>query len=143
VRRSSARNDYEAELQRLGFQVATADHGLACLEVLRGLAPDVIVVEPELLWGGGDGVLAVISDRPALRAVPVLVLTSDCNRAAMYSISQFQISDFLAQPVSPKRLAGRVVRLAFGDQLPLTVESRSSKAIWATRPERELSLSAE
>ncbi|MBI5759780.1 MAG: response regulator [Planctomycetales bacterium] len=123
--------------------MATADHGLECLEVLHRFAPDVIVVEPELLWGGGDGVLAVISDRPAMRHVPVLVLTSDCDRAAMYSISQFQISDFLRQPVSPKRLTGRVVRLAFGDQLPLTAESRLGNAIGAPPPKRELSLCVE
>lgn len=123
VRRSQSRNEYALDLKRHGFDVAIADNGLECLDVLGRFVPDVIVIEPELLWGGGDGVLAVLSDMPELRSVPVLLLTTDCNRTAMYSISQFPISDFWIQPVSAERLTGRVARLALGDQFPLTAES--------------------
>lgn len=131
VRRSRSRNEYALDLKRHGFNVVTADNGLECLDVLGRFVPDVIVIEPELLWGGGDGVLAVISDMPELRSVPVLLLTTDCNRSAMYSISQFSISDFWVHPVSAERLTGRVARLALGDQWPLTAESprRPSKSI--------------
>lgn len=123
VRRSQSRSEYALDLKWHGFEVAIADHGLECLDILGRYVPNVIVIEPELLWGGGDGVLAVISDMPELRSVPVLLLTTDCNRTAMYSIAQFSISDFWVHPVSPERLTGRVTRLALGDRLPLTVES--------------------
>lgn len=131
VRRSQSRSEYALDLKRHGFDVAIADDGLECLDVLGRFVPDVIVIEPELLWGGGDGVLAVLSDMPELRSVPVLLLTTDCNRAAMYSISQFPVSDFWVHPVSPERLTGRVARLALGDQFPLTAESprRASASI--------------
>jgi len=123
VRRSQSRNEYALDLKLHGFDVAIADNGLECLDVLERFVPDVVVIEPELLWGGGDGVLAVISDMPELRSVPVLLLTTDCNRSAMYSISQFPVSDFWIQPVSAERLTGRVARLALGDHWPLTAES--------------------
>jgi CheY-like chemotaxis protein len=123
VRRSQTRSEYALDLKRHGFEVAIADHGLECLDVLGRFAPDVVVIEPELLWGGGDGVLAVLSDMPELRSVPVLLLTTDCNRSAMYSIAQFPVRDFWVHPVSAERLTGRVARLALGDQWPLTAES--------------------
>lgn len=131
VRRSQSRSEYALDLKRHGFNVAMADNGLECLDVLGRFAPDVVVIEPELLWGGGDGVLAVISEMPELRSVRVLVLTTECNRSAMYCISQFPVSDFWIHPVSAERLTGRVARLALGDQWPLTAESprRASASI--------------
>lgn len=123
VRRSQSRSDYEVELTQHGFQVTTADDGIECLDVLRRFTPDVVVVEPELLWGGGDGVVAVLRDKSETRSVPVLVLTTDASRSAVYQISQFSVGDFLMQPVSPERLTGRVARLALGDRGPLTAES--------------------
>jgi len=40
-----------------GYQVETAADGLSCLEKLRHLRPDVLVLDRELPWGGGCGVL--------------------------------------------------------------------------------------
>ena len=54
-------------LRQRGAIVTTASTGLECLERLRDFVPDVLVLDPELLWGGGDGVLAVIHEQPELR----------------------------------------------------------------------------
>lgn len=116
VRRSQSRSDYEIELRQHGFDVTTADDGLASLQALRQFTPDLVIIEPELLWGGGDGVVAALRDNPTTRGVPVLVLTTDSSRSAVYRISQFPIADFLMQPVSADRLIGRVARLALSDQ---------------------------
>ena len=79
--------------------------------MLRFFHPDAIVIEPELLWGGGDGVLAVMTGVPELCDTPVLVLTTDRNRAAIYSISQFAISDYWVHPVPGSILTARLSRL--------------------------------
>ena len=72
-----------------GYQVDVADNGLHCLESLRRLPPDILVVERELLWGGGDGVLACLRESSP-RWPGVVVLTSD----------QLGVSPFkLAHPV--------------------------------------------
>jgi DNA-binding response OmpR family regulator len=61
------------------WQVQTAGGGLECLAKLRQLPPDLLVLDWELPWGGGEGVLALMRENPRLLAVPVLltsVLTS-------------------------------------------------------------------
>lgn len=112
IRRSNSRTEFQQDLNRNGFDVVTADHGLECLRIFHGFSPDVIVIEPELPWGGGDGVLDVIREDPRLCEVPVLVLTTNRNRAAIYSISQFSISDFWVHPIAPWQLTERVSMLA-------------------------------
>ena len=47
---------YSQHLTQRGASVSTARTGLECLEKLMQSVPDVLVLEPELLWGGGDGV---------------------------------------------------------------------------------------
>ena len=62
-------------LSAQGFQVATASDGLDCLEKLRQLSPAVLVLDQELRWGGGVGVLAWLREESAETGV-VVVLTA-------------------------------------------------------------------
>jgi CheY-like chemotaxis protein len=54
--------------------VTTAVDGVDCVSKLRDLRPDLLVLEPALLWGGCDGVLARIREEPDLPLVPILLL---------------------------------------------------------------------
>lgn len=127
ITRSKSRTEFRLDLIRNGFDVVTADNGLECLQSFQSFSPDVIVIEPELLWGGGDGVLDVIREDPVLSEVPVLALTTKCNRTAIYSISQFAISDFWVQPIAPTQLTDRVSML---------VDSEN----WASMPSKHFPL---
>jgi DNA-binding response OmpR family regulator len=112
IRPHPARRDFQVELEHRGFNVVTADDGVSCIEYLHDGVPNVLVVEPELPWGGGDGVLAILRDVPKWRDIPVLVLTSERNRSAIYRISRYVISDFAFQPITTDQLVERVIRLA-------------------------------
>src|SRR5205823_2779004 len=46
-------------LEGSGSAVETAADGLECLSRLRAFRPNLLVLEPELPWGSGEGVLAV------------------------------------------------------------------------------------
>lgn len=74
--------------------------------------PDVLVIEPELPWGGGNGVLEVVHEELEFHDVPVFAISAERSRTAMYQISRFRISDFAIQPVGARQLADRVGRLA-------------------------------
>jgi CheY-like chemotaxis protein len=75
----------DAELRRiydrlssvLGFPVETAANGLECWTKLRALAPDALVVDVEIPWGGGDGVLARLRDDSEAPATPAVFVTGD------------------------------------------------------------------
>ena len=59
------------------YEVAMAASGLECLAKLRDVLPVALVLEWELPWGGGDGVLACMREEPLLRDTPVVIITSD------------------------------------------------------------------
>ncbi len=49
---------YQSFFSNDGHDVEMAADGVQCLESIRQHLPDVLVLEYELPWGGGDGVLA-------------------------------------------------------------------------------------
>lgn len=96
------------ELLRKEFDVVTASDGLKCLARLRERAPDVLVLEPQLPWGGGDGVLAAMRDESDLANVLVMILTECRDRHVLESVAPFAISDYCVKPLSPAHLTTRI-----------------------------------
>jgi len=57
-----------------GFEVEVAADGLQCVEQLRTTSPTVLVLDPEILWGGGDGVLDWLCDEAPLAPFTVFLI---------------------------------------------------------------------
>lgn len=57
------------------FEVDVATDGLDCVAKLREGPFDAILVDEDLLWGGGDGVAAWLSHQ-GLPSLPVVMMTS-------------------------------------------------------------------
>lgn len=57
-----------------GMVLRTARGGVECLDELRRSPPDVLVLDLDLPWGGGDGVLSVMQDDESLAGIPVVLL---------------------------------------------------------------------
>ena len=85
------RQIYARYLTGRGYRVETAADGLECLEKLRRLVPAVLVLDRQLRWGGGDGVLAWLREQRAAAGVPV-VLTAAADGPA-------DVADDLRPPV--------------------------------------------
>ena len=100
---------YHDYLEQRGFQVMTVTSGLECVERLRATDWDVLVMDPSLPWGGGDGVLAMMNEDPGIPSVPVIVLTDARDRSVLYRMAPFRIDDFQTKPLSSKRLAQRIL----------------------------------
>ena len=99
---------YREPLSQNGFEMITALSGLECLARLRERVPDMLVLEPQLPWGGGDGVLAMMGESSALAIIPVMILTSCRDPQVLEAVSRFPISDYQVKPLSPNRLAERL-----------------------------------
>jgi DNA-binding response OmpR family regulator len=99
---------YSEFLSQDGFEVFTASSGLRCIDRLDECNPHVLVLEPQLPWGGGDGVLAMMRRVPDLAAVPVMVLTSCRDPLVLDRVAPFPISDYHVKPLAPDRLAKRI-----------------------------------
>lgn len=64
---------YRQLLTERGYEVETASDGLDCLEKLRRVMPEVLVLDQELRWGGADGVLAWLREERATAGLPVVL----------------------------------------------------------------------
>lgn len=65
----------------LGFRVDTAVDGLECVEILRRSHPNVLVLDANLPWGGGDGVLARMRADASSSRVPVVLVGEQLSPA--------------------------------------------------------------
>ena len=95
-----------------GATVATATTGLECIQALRSFAPDVLVLEAELPWGGGDGVLAVLDEQPGLRPPRVILVSYASDRGLLHRVSRFKVDDYQRKPLTALSLANRISRMS-------------------------------
>ena len=96
-------NYYREGLAPPGFAVVTVTNGLDCLDHLRHWVPDILVLENELPWGGGPGVIALMGEMPDMARVPVVVLFSGQSPAPQPRPSG--VWACLSKPVGPAELA--------------------------------------
>ncbi len=98
-------DSYRGYLEQHGFAVLTATTGLECVQRLRDSGPDVLVLEPSIPWGWGDGVLAMMHEESDVPSLPVIVLTYGCDRSVLYRLAPYRIDDYQVKPMRPRQLA--------------------------------------
>ena len=116
---------YREPLSQKGFELVTAVSGLECVARLREHVPDVLVLEPHMPWGGGDGVLAMMGEVPQLATVPVMILTSCRDPDILNRVAHFPISEYHLKPIAPDRLAGRLHTLLTHPRLRFTLAEQT------------------
>jgi CheY-like chemotaxis protein len=118
---------YRGPLLHEGFELVTAVNGLECIARLRERAPDLLVLEPQLPWGGGEGVLALMGGAPRLANIPVMVLTSCRDPRLLEAVSRFPVSDYQVKPLAPDRLAERLRTILAHPKLRFTLAEQSGR----------------
>lgn len=106
-------------LKHCGYRVQMASDGLECWHALTQQTPDVLILSQSILWGGPDGVLARMSDVPALHSVPVVLLADRLNGRVARPLSGSQVKECLPSPLRLGELS-RAVSAATG-RVPATV----------------------
>ena len=99
-------------LEQSGFSVHNANSGINCVAKLRCIKPEVLLLDPHLLWGGGDGVLASMVSNPTLVSIPVLLLVTFETDIALANSLRTTVSDVLTLPSSKDVIADRCLELA-------------------------------
>jgi DNA-binding response OmpR family regulator len=115
-------DSYERYLTRHGYEVETAAHGLDCLEKLRRKPPAVLVLDWELRWGGGDGVLAWLREEHAAFEVPVVLMSTAGSSPALCDLRP-PVVQFLPKPFALAALLQSVRAAArWGREFPLHLD---------------------
>jgi CheY-like chemotaxis protein len=109
---------YQEELSALGYVVETVGDGLECLGRLRDGSPDVLVLDPAIPWGGGDGLLTLMHEEPGLPTPPVIVISNGTDRGLLYRLTRFYVHYYQVKPVSTLRLARLIKAICQGRRLP-------------------------
>lgn len=123
----SLRLAYRGPLFEEGFELVAATGGVECMERMVKHVPDVLVIEPQLPWGGGAGVLAMMGVNPALAAVPVMILTSCRDAHLMQAVSRFPVSDYQLKPLAAERLAARLRSILAHPKLRFTLAEQNGR----------------
>lgn len=90
-------------LSRHGHEAKVAANGLECVAILRRYAPDAVVLPRELLWGGSDGVRALMQQDPPWSEIPVILTWDDGLQVESGAIAGPPV---VAQLQKPYRLEG-------------------------------------
>jgi DNA-binding response OmpR family regulator len=105
-------DDLAAGLSQSGFEVHKSTSGVGCVEKLRQDTTDVLILDPDLLWGGSDGVLNVMATSPNLATIPVLLLISPNTCSTRSNKLRTLVSEIVTMPTSHETIAERCVELA-------------------------------
>ena len=112
-------------LSSRGMQVETASDGLECIAKVRAAPPDVLILDAELLWGGGDGVLDWLRKERCRDQIPVILTAT----AGVAPVIEPPIVAFLPKPFALGPLLEKVRAMLPAKQVesPLCVSTCCSE----------------
>ena len=102
------RDVLQRRLERSGHTVHTAEHGRRALELLRATSFDLVLLDvlmPEL---DGFAVLETIKGDPALRDIPVIMISALDEMPGIVRCIEHGAEDFLPKPFDPVLLRARI-----------------------------------
>ncbi len=95
-------------LEREGHDVHLADGGRGCLDVLATTPVDVVLLDILMPDPDGFEVLRLIKDDPALRHIPVVMISGLEDIESVVRCIEMGAEDFLPKPFDPVILRARV-----------------------------------
>jgi adenylate cyclase len=95
-------------LQALGHAVVTAENGSQALELLHVREPDVVLLDILMPVMDGMTVLERIKADPALRAVPVIMISALEDFDSVIRCIELGAEDYLPKPFDPVLLRARI-----------------------------------
>ena len=91
-----------------GFLVAAASDGLGCLAEVVSLEPDVLVIALDILWGGGDGVIARLNDDLLVHRPPHILVMGDASPEVLSMRTGLASCNCFSEPVWKEELLYRI-----------------------------------
>jgi DNA-binding NtrC family response regulator len=89
---------YQRFLTDRGYEVETSSDGLDCLRMLHQMTPAALVLDRELLWGGGDGVLAWLREESPTHGIPVILTATAGYPQEFTEFIEPPVADYLPKP---------------------------------------------
>lgn len=104
----------QVNLERAGYQVATAFDGPEALKKVETDKPDLIVLDVMMPRMDGFEVLKRLQANPETREIPVVMLTAKAQDADVFRGWSSGVSAYLTKPFNPLELITFVKRILSG-----------------------------
>lgn len=101
-------------LSRDGFEVSAALDGEDALRRMRSDPPDLMILDVMLPKRNGFEILKLVKSDPALRAIPVIVLTAKGQPQDRRMAEALGVENFMTKPFSNTDVVQAVRRFARG-----------------------------
>jgi two-component system, OmpR family, alkaline phosphatase synthesis response regulator PhoP len=108
----------QINLQKAGYEVATASTGREALERVAEFHPDLIVMDVMMPEMDGFEALKKLKESPETREIPVIMLTAKAQDADVFRGWQSGADLYLTKPFNPAELLTFVKRLLQSNQTP-------------------------
>lgn len=104
------REIYLLNLNREGFDAILAKDGEDGLRAIREQKPDAIILDLQMPKKNGFEVLAELSADPALRRIPVIVLSNVDDEETYKKVGQFETHFYLVKALTTPQKAIKILR---------------------------------
>jgi two-component system alkaline phosphatase synthesis response regulator PhoP/two-component system response regulator VicR len=101
----------QANLERAGYQVVTANDGKEALQKVAEENPDLVVLDVMMPYMDGFEVLQNLRRNPSTRDIPVVMLTAKAQDADVFKGWQSGVDCYLTKPFNPMELLSFVKRI--------------------------------
>ena len=101
----------QVNLERMGYQVDTANNGVQALEKIRANRPDLVVSDVMMPEMDGMELLSTIKRDPALEDLPVIMLTAKTQDKDVMQGYTRGADMYLTKPFNPAELIAFVKRI--------------------------------
>lgn len=99
-------------LEPAGFTVHTADDGVHGVEVLAGLAPDVIITDINMPRMDGFGFIDAVRGQDTHKTTPILVLTTESGMELKMRAREAGATGWIVKPFEPAKLIQALHKVA-------------------------------
>lgn len=98
----------QAALRDFDCEVNEADNGFKALYAMERALPDLILLDVNMPTMGGVEMLTLLSSKPELKAIPVIMLTSPADHAVADQIAALGVSATLVKPFTAAALIEKI-----------------------------------
>lgn len=101
--------DYlEQELEDLNYETISATNGEEALQKITSEAPDLVLLDIMMPIMDGFSVLEKVKDNPAIRSVPIIVISANNDLNSVVKGIKLGAEDYLSKPFEPILLKARI-----------------------------------
>lgn len=104
----SSRELLAEQLQRQGYTVIEAESGQRCLEIMRSVEPDLLLLDLLMPDMNGYQVLQALREDQTLQRIPVIVVSGMQDQEGAIRCIDAGASDYLLKPLNATLLSARV-----------------------------------